>query len=87
MEVKIKQILLEMYSAQIRGGFEIFDVMISLAEEVYCELKEIDIELFRLKKEEIVRLVFGNQHPHDGDWHFNFSQYMKLLDKLLEGSY
>jgi hypothetical protein len=46
MNEKIKNILLEMYSAEIRGGFGLFDVMIPLAEEIHCELKETDIELF-----------------------------------------
>lgn len=81
---KINNILLEMYSAEIRGGFELFDVMLPLAEEIHCELRGTDIEQFRLRKTEIYKLVFGNQHPHEGDWKFKFNQYMKLLNDLLE---
>ena len=81
---KINTVLLEMYSAEIRGGFELFDVMIPLAEEIHCELKDTNIELFRSRKNEITKLVLGNQHPHQGDWNFKFDQYMKLLNSLLE---
>jgi len=41
---KIDNILLAMYSAEIRGGFDLFDVMIPLAEEIHCELRGTNIE-------------------------------------------
>lgn len=85
MKEKINKVLLEMYSVEIRGGFELFDVMIPIAEEIHCELCETDIQIYRQKREELYKLIFGDLFPHCyDDWDFRFNKYMELLELMLK---
>lgn len=85
MKEKMKEILLDMYSEEMLGAFDLFKISMPLAEEVYCELSGWDVEELRQKKKEIEWLVFSDQHPHFyKDFGLRYDYCMKLLENLLE---
>lgn len=85
MKEKIKEALLDIYSEEILGGFDLFKISMPLIEEVYCELNKWNVEWLRQKKEEIKWVVFADIHPHNHpDFSLRYDYYIKLLRDLLE---
>lgn len=91
MQDKVKELLKELYVGAACGAGCYADEAITLAEEIHCELNDLDIEEFRSKREDISHLCWDgtwNDNPLDREkWRTRLYNYDKLLGLLLKGEY
>lgn len=83
MKEKVKAMLKEMYLLQSADGGELFDNLISLAQDMYCELNGISKEDFIKKHLELWDLVWSGYPTYPDDWKRRQELYRGLLDNLL----